>query len=55
MEGDAIADVTGTNIEEKKTSKEIYHTLTNLYEVRSLQNKIFLKRRPCTLRMLEST
>lgn len=39
MEGDAIADVTGTNIE----------------EVRSLQNKIFLKRRPCTLRMLEST
>ena len=36
-------------------AKEICDALTKLYEAKSLHNKIFLKRRIYTLRMLEST
>ena len=50
-----IADSVLSSIAEKKTTKEIWDTLIKLYEVKSLHNRIFLKRRLCTLRMGEST
>ena len=51
----ALADGVLSSVAKKKTAKEIWDTLTRLYEARSLHNKIFLKRRLCTLRMTEST
>ncbi|GMI76144.1 hypothetical protein HRI_001283700 [Hibiscus trionum] len=51
----ALADEVLSNIEEKKTAKEIWDHLAKLYEVKSLHNKIFLKRKLYTLRMSEST
>ena len=50
-----LADEVLSSIEEKKTANEIWDALTKLYEAKSLHNKIFLKRRIYTLRMLEST
>ena len=49
-----LADSVLSSIAEKKTTKEIWDALTKLYEVKSLHNKIFLKRRLYTLRMSES-
>lgn len=51
----AVADSVLSSIAEKKTAKEIWDTLIQLYEVKSLHNRIFLKRRLYTLRMSEST
>ena len=51
----ALADAVLSSIAEKKTAKEIWDTLTRLYEAKSLHNKIFLKRRLYTLRMAESS
>ena len=51
----ALADGVLSSVAEKKTAKEIWDTLTGLYEAKSLHNKIFLKRRLYTLRMAEST
>ncbi|KAK8991373.1 hypothetical protein V6N11_062388 [Hibiscus sabdariffa] len=51
----ALADEVLSSIEEKKTAKEIWDHLTKLYEVKSLHNKIFLKRKLYSLRMSEST
>ncbi|KAF2294513.1 hypothetical protein GH714_012115 [Hevea brasiliensis] len=51
----AMADTVLSSVAEKKTAKEIWDTLTGLYEAKSLHNKIFLKRRLYTLRMSEST
>ncbi|KAG6418890.1 hypothetical protein SASPL_121096 [Salvia splendens] len=51
----ALADGVLSSVAEKKTSKEIWDTLTKLYEAKSMHNKIFLKRRLYTLRMAEST
>jgi len=50
----ALADSVLSSIAEKKTAKEIWDALTKLYEVKSLHNKIFLKRRLYTLRMSKS-
>ncbi|KAE8656252.1 Retrovirus-related Pol polyprotein from transposon TNT 1-94 [Hibiscus syriacus] len=51
----ALADEVLSNIEEKKTAKEILDHLIKLYEATSLHNKIFLNRKLYTLRMPEST
>ena len=51
----ALADGVLSSVAEKKTAKEIWDTLTRLYEAKSLHNKIFLKRKLYTLRMTEST
>jgi len=51
----AMVDSVLSSIAEKKTSKEIWDTLIKFYEVKSLHNKIFLKRRLYTLEMGEST
>jgi hypothetical protein len=51
----ALADGVLSSVAEKKTAKEIWDTLTKLYEAKSLHNKIFLRRRLYTLRMMEST
>ena len=51
----ALADEVLSSIAEKKSAKEIWDTLTKLYEVKSLHTKIFLKRKLYTLRMAEST
>ncbi|KNA08435.1 hypothetical protein SOVF_162690, partial [Spinacia oleracea] len=51
----ALADGVLSSVAEKKTAKEIWNTLTKLYEAKSLHNKIFLKRRLYTLRMMEET
>lgn len=50
----ALADQVLSSMAEKRTAKEIWDTLTGLYEAKSLHNKIFLKRRLYTLRMAES-
>ena len=62
MDGNAIADLhmvlankVLSSVAEKKTAKEIRNTLIKLYEAKSLYNKIFLKRRLYTLRIVEST
>ena len=41
----AMADSVLSSIAEKKTAKEIWDTLIKLYEVKSLHNRIFLKRK----------
>jgi len=51
----ALADEVLSSVAEKKTAKEIWDTLTKLYESKSLHNKIFLKQRLYTLRMAETT
>ncbi|KAK9180413.1 hypothetical protein WN943_029622 [Citrus x changshan-huyou] len=51
----ALADGVLSIVAEKNTAKEIWDTLTKLYEAKSLHNKIFLKRKLYTLRMDEST
>ena len=51
----ALTDEVLSSVAEKKTAKEIWETLTKLYESKSLHNKIFLKRRLYTLRMAETT
>lgn len=51
----ALADGVLSSISEKKSAKEIWDTLTKLYEAKSIHNKIFLERRLYTLRMSEST
>ncbi|KAH9647635.1 hypothetical protein KPL70_025262 [Citrus sinensis] len=51
----ALTDRVLSNVAEKNTAKEIWNTLTKLYEAKSLHNKIFLKRKLYTLRMAEST
>ncbi|KAH9754149.1 Integrase catalytic domain-containing protein [Citrus sinensis] len=51
----ALADGVLSSVAEKNTAKEIWDTLTKLYEAKSLHNKIFLKRKLYTLRMVEST
>jgi len=51
----ALADEVLSCVAEKKTTKEIWDTLTKLYESKSLHNMIFLKRRLYTLRMAETT
>ena len=62
IDGNAISDLHLTladgvlsSVAEKNTAKEIWDTLTKLYEAKSLHNKIFLKRKLYTLRMAEST
>lgn len=45
------ADEIPSSVTEKKTEKEIWDTLTSLYEIKSLHNKIILKRRIYTLHM----
>jgi hypothetical protein len=42
-----------SSVAEKKRAKEIWDTLTKLYEFKSLHNKIFLKWRLYTLYMVE--
>ncbi|KAH9670456.1 hypothetical protein KPL70_016992 [Citrus sinensis] len=51
----ALADGVLSSVAEKNMAKEIWDTLTKLYEAKSLYNKIFLKRKLYTLRMTEST
>ena len=51
----ALADGVLSSVAEKKTAKEIWDTLSKLYEAKSLYNKIFLRRKLYTLRMMEST
>lgn len=51
----ALADSVLSSVAEKKTAKGIWDVLIKLYEVKSLHNRIFLKRRLYTLRMSEST
>jgi len=51
----ALVDAVLSSIAEKTTTKEIWDTLTSLYEVKSLHTRIFLKRKLYTLRMSEST
>ncbi|KAH9679836.1 hypothetical protein KPL71_026295 [Citrus sinensis] len=51
----ALADGVLSSVAEKNTAKEIWDTLTKLYEAKSLHNKIFLKKKLYTLRMAEST
>jgi len=51
----ALADELLSSVADKKTDKEIWDTLTKLYESKSLHNKIFLNRRLYTLQMAETT
>ena len=51
----ALADEVLSSVAEKITAKEIWDTLTKLYEAKSLHNKIFLERKLYTLRMTKST
>ena len=51
----ALADEILSSVKEKKSSKEIQDQPTRLYEVKSIHNKIFLKRKLYTLWMVEST
>ncbi|KAH9673800.1 hypothetical protein KPL70_018239 [Citrus sinensis] len=62
VDGNAISDLHLTladgvlsSVAEKNTAKEIWDTLTKLYEAKSLHNKIFLKRKLYTFRMAKST
>ena len=50
----ALVDEVLSSIKEKNTTKEIRDHLARLYEVKSLHNKIFLKRKLYTLRISES-
>ena len=49
-----LGDEILSSVKEKKTVKEIYDQFTRLYESKSTHNKIFLKRKLYTLRMVES-
>jgi len=49
----ALDDEVLSSVVEKKRAKEIWDTLTKLYEFKSLHNKIFLKWRLYTLHMAE--
>ncbi|KZV55537.1 hypothetical protein F511_09648 [Dorcoceras hygrometricum] len=51
----AVADRVLSSIAEIKLTKVVWDTLTKMYEVKSLHNKIFLKRKLYTLRMAESS
>ncbi|GJV81881.1 gag-pol polyprotein [Tanacetum coccineum] len=51
----ALADGVLSSIKEKKSAKEIWDHIAQLYEARSLHNKNFLKRKLYALRMTEST
>jgi hypothetical protein len=51
----ALVDEVLSSVVKKKTVKEIWDTLTKLYESKSLHNKIFLKQRLYTFRMAETT
>jgi tyrosine-protein phosphatase YwqE len=51
----ALADEVLSSVAEKKRAKEIWDTLTKLYEFKSLHNKIFLKQRLYILHMAEIT
>ncbi|XP_019168928.1 PREDICTED: protein DOWNY MILDEW RESISTANCE 6-like [Ipomoea nil] len=51
----ALADEVLSSVAEKGTAKEVWYTLVNLYEAKSLHNKIFLKRKLYTLRMMETS
>ena len=51
----ALADGVLSSIEEKKTAKEIWDHFATLYELKSLHNKNFLKRKLYTLHMTGST
>lgn len=51
----AMANLVLSSVAKKKTAKEIWDTFHKLYEVESLQTRIFLKRKLYTLRMSEST
>jgi hypothetical protein len=51
----ALADEVLSSVAEKKIAKEIWDTLTKLYQFKSLHNNIFLKRRLYTLQMAEIT
>ena len=62
MDGNAIANLHSalgdkvlSSVVKKKTTKGIYDIFTKLYKVKSLHNKIFLKKRLYNLRMIEST
>ena len=50
-----LVDSVLSSVAEKKIAKEIWDALVKLYKVKSLHNRIFLKRRLYTLRMSEST
>ena len=50
----ALANGVLSSVAEKNTVKEIWDTLTKLYETKSLHNKIFLKKKLYTLRMAKS-
>ena len=47
----ALADGVLSIVAEKNTAKEIWDTLTKLYEAKLLRNKIFLKRKLYILRV----
>ena len=51
----ALADKVLSSVEEKKTAKKYWDTVTKFYEAKSLHNKIFLKIKFYTLRMVEFT
>ena len=51
----AITDNILSSILKLQSAKEIWDTFTNLYEAKSLHNKIFLKSKLYALWMLEST
>nr|GEU54557.1 Gag-Pol polyprotein [Tanacetum cinerariifolium] len=62
MDGNAVANLYLTltdgvlsSMKEKKSAKEIWDHLAQLYEARTLHNKIFLKRKLYALHMTEST
>jgi len=50
-----LTDAVLSSIVENTTTREIWNTLTSLYEVKSLYTRIFLKRKLYTLQMSEST
>ena len=50
-----VANSILSSISELQSTKEIWDTLTNLYDAKLLHNKIFLKRKLYALQMLEST
>ena len=50
-----LTDMVLSSVAEEKTVRDIWNTLIKLYEAKSLHNKIFLKNRLYTLRMVETT
>ena len=51
----ALMDEVLSSVAEKNIVKEIWDTLTKLYEAKSLHNKILLKRKLYTIRMTKFT